>query len=376
MIYRLSTLVLVVLCCFFPFESQADHPQDPTSDTKWPYSSESSSTDIQSRFNTARTNENNQLGSSIPMMVLPPQSEWDAKNPGEKALWLINRERIDRGVAPLHGLEANVTQVAQNYAQYLLDNNQFAHDADGRNPWQRLHSNPAIGNCHDFLGVAENLAWMGSRPNGWTLPLERSVYNWMYDDSGSGWGHRHAILWYPYNDNSGPQGQEGFLGIGMVSGSFQGYPNADVVVMNIFDPCSTWSYSQSQYELSVTISGPSGGSVQSTPAGINCGQDCSHFYTPGQTITLKAGTDACVDFSGWSGGGCSGSQDCVVTIQSHTAITANFVDRDTDSDGLPDCSDPNPDSPDNDGNQTTSGNSTPQATGGSGGGGCFLGSME
>ena len=64
---------------------------------------------------------------------------------------------------------------------------------DGRSPWDRLSDNPAIGACHDFLGVAENLAVLVSTGN-IALPIERSIYMWMYDDSGSNWGHRHAIL--------------------------------------------------------------------------------------------------------------------------------------------------------------------------------------
>ena len=69
---------------------------------------------------------------------------------------------------------------------------------------------------------------------------------WMYDDSGSSWGHRHTVLWYPYHDNSGLTGKEGFLGIGRASGGpYQGpfstsWPFAELIVMNVFDPCSTW----------------------------------------------------------------------------------------------------------------------------------------
>jgi len=64
---------------------------------------------------------------------------------------------------------------------------------------------------------------------------------WMYKDSGSAWGHRHAVLCYPYNDNSGPAGEEGFLGIGRYSGPYQGWNYGVVVVMNIFDPCVIWN---------------------------------------------------------------------------------------------------------------------------------------
>jgi len=230
------------------------YPTDPISDTQWPYSSESSVADIESRFNTARTNENNQLGTSVPMLTMPTQAEWDAKSDGEKALWLINRERQDRGVHPLHGLETNVTSVAQWYADYLMLHDAFSHNADGREPQERLEDNPAIGACHDDLSCGvENLSvyW-----GGWPLPIERAVHDWMYDDSGSSWLHRHTVLWYPYNDNSGPTGKEGFLGIGRATGTHQGWPNSDVIVMNVFDPCSTWVYASPSISLNYQTGQP------------------------------------------------------------------------------------------------------------------------
>ena len=371
---RICLLLLFAIWIFSPAGLRADYPADPFEDTPWPFSAESQAIDIQSRFNTARTNENSQLGSTIPMLSMPTQSDWDAKSPGEKALWLINRERIDRGIAPLQGLEANVAQVAQDYAQYLLDHDAFAHDADGQSPHDRLNDNPAIDACHDFLGVAENLAVLWGE---WTLPIERSVYMWMYADSDQQWGHRHAVLWYPYNDNSGAQGVEGFLGVGLASGEHQGWSDADIIVMDVFDPCATWAYSESDVELSVTISGAAGGSVQSTPAGIDCGQDCSHYFLPGQVVTLTAATDACTEFTGWSGGGCSGDQACVVTLQGDTAIVAGFVETDADSSQNPDCGDPNtgtPEGPEGSGNSGDGGGSQGTTDGGTGssGGGCFI----
>ena len=213
--------------------------------------------DIQAAFNHARVTESSQLGISLPVLTLPSQSEWNNMNDGEKALWLINRERVNRGIAPLHGLEINVGEVAQTYADYLLDNNLWGHSADGRSPWDRLNANPEIGACHDFLPIAENLAVFVTSGSSIPLPIERSIYMWMYEDC-CDWGHRHAILWYPYSDNSGPSGREGFLGIGRANGGpYQGpfsqpWPFAELVVMNIFDPCANWSYSGN---ASVYVSG-------------------------------------------------------------------------------------------------------------------------
>ena len=236
------------------------YPINPTADIPWSVGF-SGVADIESAFNNARSTENSQLGTSIPMLSLPSQEEWGNMNDGEKALWLINRERIDRGIDPLHGVETHVTSIAQYYAQYLLENNTWGHYEDGNSPWDRLNSNSAIGDCHDSLNVAENLACFVTSGTSIPLPVERSVYNWMYTDSSSSWGHRHAVLWFPYNDNNGTPGMEGFLGIGRANGGpYQGpfsapWNYAEIIVMNVFDPCSAWDYIASP-EAPASISYP------------------------------------------------------------------------------------------------------------------------
>jgi hypothetical protein len=226
--------------------SFSSYPTDPVADIPWACGY-SGVNEIECAINNARSAENTQLGTSLPPVTLPFQATWDGMSDGEKALWLINQERIDRGIDPLDQIELNVTEVAQYYADFLLDNDKWGHYEDGLSPWERLDQKPAILDCHDNLSVAENLAVFvstGSIP----LPVERSVYMWMYDDAGSAWGHRHAILWYPYNDNSGTTGMEGFLGIGRANGgSYQGpfsnpWPFAEMIVMNVFDPCKDWDY--------------------------------------------------------------------------------------------------------------------------------------
>lgn len=122
----------------------ASYPSDPTSDIDWSGGT-SGVTDIQTAFNNARTFENSQLGKNIPMLSnMPSQTTWNSMTDGEKALWLINRERIDRGVLPLEDVETNVTSVAQYYADYLLTNNKWGHYEDGNSPWERMANNPKI----------------------------------------------------------------------------------------------------------------------------------------------------------------------------------------------------------------------------------------
>ncbi|NJN65640.1 MAG: CAP domain-containing protein [Chloroflexaceae bacterium] len=230
----------------------ASTPPDPTEDIAWSGGT-SGVAAIETAWNHARTMENEQLGTTLPMLTLPAQDGWDQMSSGQKALWLINRERTDRGVLPLSSLEPNITDVSQTYAQYLLDHQVWGHSEDGRTPPERIAANPTIGACQDSLRVSENLAYFASR-SAVDLPLERAVYEWMYADGDCcGWFHRRTILWNAYHDNSGPQGQEGFLGIGHVTGPYLGYPYAHIIVMDVFDPCATWEYNTSSVPGTVAV---------------------------------------------------------------------------------------------------------------------------
>ena len=79
-----------------------------------------------------------------------------------------------------------------------------------------------------------------------------------------------------------------------------------------------------QYTLTVAKAGTGSGTVTSTPAGIDCGSDCSEPYNPGATVTLTAAPVAGSVFTGWSGAGCSGAGGCVVTMNDDTTVTAAF----------------------------------------------------
>jgi PASTA domain-containing protein/List-Bact-rpt repeat protein len=78
------------------------------------------------------------------------------------------------------------------------------------------------------------------------------------------------------------------------------------------------------YTLSVARSGLGSGTVSSSPAGLACGATCSHAYANGTMIALKAAPVTGSTFAGWSGGGCSGTGVCIVTVNSNTSVTAKF----------------------------------------------------
>ncbi len=73
------------------------------------------------------------------------------------------------------------------------------------------------------------------------------------------------------------------------------------------------------------------GSVSSSPSGITgCtssgGSNCSGTFTDGVQVTLTATTSNASTFSGWSGGGCSGTSTCSITLSgANASTTATFA---------------------------------------------------
>lgn len=236
-----------------PPRAAGSYPADPTGDTAWAAGT-AGVADIQSAFNAGRTAENAQLGTSLPMLSMPSQAAWNAMSAPDRAAWLINSERAAHGVARMDDADLRPNSVSQAYAQYLIDHDAFSHTADGNSPGQRLYANNAINACHDNAW-SENLFVFVSSANNIALGTERAVYGWLYDDSCSAWGHRHNLLYYPYNDNSGQAGQEGLMGIGRATGTqYKGpfasrWNYAEIIVFDAFDPCAAWNYNLSRVFL-------------------------------------------------------------------------------------------------------------------------------
>ena len=102
---------------------------------------------------------------------------------------------------------------------------------------------------------------------------------------------------------------------------------------------NTWKTSIGRFEgpacenlLTVSAAGTGSGFVDSSPAGINCGQpsaghsDCSESYATPAAVTLTAHPGADSDFAGFGGGGCSGtSATCTVNVSAPTPVTATFT---------------------------------------------------
>ncbi len=91
--------------------------------------------------------------------------------------------------------------------------------------------------------------------------------------------------------------------------------NGPITVTATFDTLPTDT-------LTVSTKGP--GTVSSSPGGISCGSVCSAAYTDGAVVTLTAAPGKGARFSGWSGGGCSGTGACMVTLSTATIVSATF----------------------------------------------------
>ncbi|MEM6861768.1 MAG: hypothetical protein AAF627_13610, partial [Myxococcota bacterium] len=73
----------------------------------------------------------------------------------------------------------------------------------------------------------------------------------------------------------------------------------------------------------LTVNRSGAGSVRSTPAGIDCGSDCSFDFSLGTTVELTAQPAPENEFVSWSGD-CGGSGDCSVTMDGDRTVAAEF----------------------------------------------------
>ena len=84
--------------------------------------------------------------------------------------------------------------------------------------------------------------------------------------------------------------------------------------------------------LTVRKSGSGNGTITSNPTGINCGATCTATFPQGNPITVSAVANGNSVFTGWSGGGCSGTNSsCTVTLWNGggKTVTATFESSQT-----------------------------------------------
>lgn len=74
----------------------------------------------------------------------------------------------------------------------------------------------------------------------------------------------------------------------------------------------------------VTLAGTGSGTVSSDPVGIDCPSDCDEDFGAGMVVTLTATANVDSSFTGWSGA-CTGTGDCVLTMDAAQNVTATFT---------------------------------------------------
>jgi hypothetical protein len=100
-------------------------------------------------------------------------------------------------------------------------------------------------------------------------------------------------------------------------------PTCEVIMSNHRMVTATFEPVGLTYTLNVAKEGNGGGTITSSPPGIDCGADCSEDYLDGTTVELTASADGDSTFTSW-GGACSGNGSCSVTMSSARSVTATF----------------------------------------------------
>jgi alpha-tubulin suppressor-like RCC1 family protein len=85
------------------------------------------------------------------------------------------------------------------------------------------------------------------------------------------------------------------------------------------------TFSRLRFTLTVSKSGMGGGTVTSSPSGINCGSSCSAAYDSGTVVTLTATPATGSVFNGWSGCDTASGATCTVTMSAAKSVAANFL---------------------------------------------------
>ncbi len=88
----------------------------------------------------------------------------------------------------------------------------------------------------------------------------------------------------------------------------------------------TYTIAYIPYTVSVTKDGTGRGTVSTSPSGITCGTTCTSSFNMHSTVTFIAEAAQGWAFLGWSGGTCSGTGTCSVTVSGNFAVTATFGD--------------------------------------------------
>jgi hypothetical protein len=87
----------------------------------------------------------------------------------------------------------------------------------------------------------------------------------------------------------------------------------------------TATFDLTSYTLNTIVTATGGtGAITSSPGGINCGADCTEAFATGTAVVLTPVPDGVSSFTSWSGGGCTGTGPCTVTMSNNLTVTGTF----------------------------------------------------
>jgi type II secretory pathway pseudopilin PulG len=194
------------------------------------------------------------------------------------------------------------------------------------------NSQPAVG-YNRLVFQLTNQYNAGAGPMVW-------VYNTTPLNTVNAWYHVAAT----YNGNGLASGAKVYVSGGSANASYRDNLASSSIVNT--QPLRFGDYGQNYYnsvvmdgiqiyskvvqQLRVVKAGTGSGTVASSlffrsTEKINCGSICEAYYPNGTIVALAASASAGSTFAGWSGGGCSGTGTCLVTIAGDTNVTATFT---------------------------------------------------
>jgi hypothetical protein len=145
-------------------------------------------------------------GGSMIETYLPDPVTYAALNPDQKVLLLINAERIIRGIPPILGPGGTTTGANDPFMGNITANHSLlvAQNAGWWNlPIAIIHNNAIDGTASGRettpLGPPGLVSFGAGEIIAVDHSIEGAVFEWMYADSDSNWGHRDNILNCTYN---------------------------------------------------------------------------------------------------------------------------------------------------------------------------------
>ena len=218
------------LCPFVPRERDDDYVAlYPDRNLEWRGGDAETVEDIARAFNYARSQD----PSVFQYLIMPDQATWDSWSIQQKGLYLVNAERVARGIKPYAGYDPALVTAAESYAEFIRDNNMVIdHYADGRSPMQRMDAQPYVADHRDRRAIKTESLSSGTHlaMPGEDEALARAIFFWLYQDKdwfvdfdwadGPPWGHRDHLLQTELDENHGSPYAEGLVGFGVSLGHY------------------------------------------------------------------------------------------------------------------------------------------------------------